>query len=90
MVRGWHGQRCRDTNPGSVDGSIETTCHSAPIATGVELPAQPVLQVLWRAESPLQRDLLVENHADQQSQGVLGQQAVGVWITGKMKLGHDD
>ena len=50
----------------SLSGSI------AAIVAGIQLAPEPLLQVPRRAEGPLQRDLLVEHHADQEGQRVVG------------------
>jgi hypothetical protein len=53
----------------------------------VEPAAEPFLQHVRAGEGLLQRDLLVQKHADQERQRILGEQRVGVWI-GREIQGH--
>ena len=48
--------------------------------SGVELATEAVPQVPGRAEGSLQGDLLVEDHAYQQREWVLGEQCVRLWV----------
>ena len=48
----------------------------------VELAAQPLLQERGALERPLHRDLLIEEHADEQRERIGVEQAVGVGVAG--------
>ena len=53
----------------------------------VQLAAEAVPQVPGRAEGLLQRDLLVQDHADQEGERVLGEELVGLGVAGEMEHG---
>ena len=55
---------------------------------GVQAAAQAVLEVQRGAEGPLERDLLVQDHADQQRQWILREEAVGVGILAQVQGNH--
>ena len=54
---------------------------------GVER-AEPRPQLLGAGERRLHRHLLIEQHADQQGERIVGEQSVGGVVTGDVQRGH--
>ena len=73
------GNRCRAGR--ALKTSARASGSMAARVGGVEGPAQPLLEVEGRPEGLLQRDLLVEDHADDQGQRVGGYQLVDCLVS---------
>ena len=52
----------------------------------IERSSKAALQLGGAGERPLQRDLLVEDHADQQRERLGREEGVGFWILTEVKL----